>query len=247
VVLEHIEGETYSEGLMPAAADVDAAVDFFCKLNADRRTAHQMIKLAAAEGFMSLTEHLANVNHRLALMTTEELPNATKLKAKALLCALRLSLEQVADKIKGLIDDGVVADAVTREELCVSPSDFGFHNAIRTPTCMKFIDFEFAGWDDPAKAVSDFALQPRVPTYSQSLQLLSAVPRRQAALVEQRCAALGPLLRLKWACIIAAVLNPEKLRQLSGMCPTPDPSVLIHQRIEHAFRYLQQEAPFGLH
>ena len=47
---------------------------------------------------------------------------------------------------------------------CVSPSDFGFHNALREPSGrLRFIDFEYAGWDDPAKLVCDFFCQPAVP------------------------------------------------------------------------------------
>ena len=46
----------------------------------------------------------------------------------------------------------------------VSPSDFGFHNALRTEDGrLAFLDFEYAGWDDPAKLVCDFELQPAVP------------------------------------------------------------------------------------
>ena len=47
---------------------------------------------------------------------------------------------------------------------CLSPSDFGFHNVIRRadgPFC--FLEFEHAGWDDPAKLVADFVLQPEAP------------------------------------------------------------------------------------
>jgi len=46
----------------------------------------------------------------------------------------------------------------------LSPSDFGFHNAIRRPDgALVFVDFEYFGWDDPAKTVADFFLQPAVP------------------------------------------------------------------------------------
>jgi thiamine kinase-like enzyme len=41
----------------------------------------------------------------------------------------------------------------------LSPSDFGFHNIIVISDWMlKFIHFEYAGWDDPAKMVCDFFL-----------------------------------------------------------------------------------------
>ena len=42
------------------------------------------------------------------------------------------------------------------EDLQISPSDFGFHNALRTNTGPVFFDFEFSGWDDPAKTIIDF-------------------------------------------------------------------------------------------
>ena len=61
------------------------------------------------------------------------------------------------------------AGAGLRNELgprarCLSPSDFGFHNAIRRASGeLCFIDFEYAGQDDPAKMACDFLCQPEVP------------------------------------------------------------------------------------
>jgi hypothetical protein len=42
----------------------------------------------------------------------------------------------------------------------LSPSDFGFHNAFQTRDGLKFIDFEYFGWDDPVKLTCDFILHP---------------------------------------------------------------------------------------
>ena len=48
------------------------------------------------------------------------------------------------------------------EELILSPSDFGFHNTLlASDGALKFFDFEYAGWDDPAKTAADFLRQPR--------------------------------------------------------------------------------------
>ncbi len=46
--------------------------------------------------------------------------------------------------------------------LCtLSPSDFGFHNTVRRiDGSLAFLDFEYFGWDDPVKLVSDFLLHP---------------------------------------------------------------------------------------
>ncbi|VAX26094.1 FIG00440303: hypothetical protein [hydrothermal vent metagenome] len=44
-----------------------------------------------------------------------------------------------------------------------SPSDVGFHNAIRKKNGeIVFLDFEYFGWDDPSKTVSDILLHPNM-------------------------------------------------------------------------------------
>ena len=42
----------------------------------------------------------------------------------------------------------------------MSPSDFGFHNVIKKDDFLYFIDFEYAGLDDPVKLICDFYCQP---------------------------------------------------------------------------------------
>lgn len=43
----------------------------------------------------------------------------------------------------------------------LSPSDFGFHNALRSENgTIFFIDFEYFGWDDPVKLILDFIIHP---------------------------------------------------------------------------------------
>lgn len=42
----------------------------------------------------------------------------------------------------------------------LSPSDFGLHNALRNASSISFVDFEYFGWDDPAKILCDFVLHP---------------------------------------------------------------------------------------
>ena len=43
----------------------------------------------------------------------------------------------------------------------LSPSDFGFHNSVRDFNgILNFIDFEYFGWDDPVKLISDFIFHP---------------------------------------------------------------------------------------
>lgn len=88
----------------------------------------------------------------------------------------------------------------------LSPSDFGFHNTLRAfDGKLAFLDFEYFGWDDPAKTISDFLLHPAMEL-SHNLQqrfvtgALSAfadVPQLGA-----RVRAVYPLFGLKWCTIL---------------------------------------------
>ena len=115
-------------------------------------------------------------------------------------------------------DEPIGAEART-----LSPSDFGFHNAIRRPDGMlDFVDFEYFGWDDPAKTIVDFLLHP-------GMQLDDALKRRFAAGV---CAAFAelpalpartrivyPLFGLKWGLILLNDFLPERSGQAPGARP----------------------------
>ncbi len=52
-------------------------------------------------------------------------------------------------------------DNIALKERTLSASDFGFHNAIMLDIGeIVFLDFEYFGWDDPAKMISDFLWHP---------------------------------------------------------------------------------------
>jgi hypothetical protein len=92
------------------------------------------------------------------------------------------------------------------EYRCVSPSDFGFHNALLADEGrLGFFDFEYAGWDDPAKLLCDFFCQPAVPApidcWPQFLDLTASLVG-DTQIERQRQALLFPLYQVKWCCIL---------------------------------------------
>jgi len=123
---------------------------------------------------------------------------------------------------------------LSENERCLSPSDFGFHNAIRMEDGrLHFIDFEYAGWDDPAKMIVDFFLQPAVPVsqkyFSFFLTELKAIFRNADAL-QERVNVLRPLLSIKWCCIM-----------LNAFFPTYFKSEHVQkERLNQAWRYLSE-------
>ena len=90
-----------------------------------------------------------------------------------------------------------------------SPSDFGFHNVLlRGDGRCSFLDFEHAGWDDPAKLVADFTLQPDFVLAPALAASFAEELARSGYFGHSLLGAVNSLLpvqAVKWTCI---VLNP---------------------------------------
>jgi hypothetical protein len=56
-------------------------------------------------------------------------------------------------------------------ERVLSPSDFGFHNALDSSAGVMWLDFEYFGWDDPAKTMADFVLHPAMKMSDEARRL----------------------------------------------------------------------------
>ena len=106
------------------------------------------------------------------------------------------------------------ARSLEPEDLTLSLSDFGFHNAIRrTDGRLVFVDFEYFGWDDPVKLVADFLLHPGMRLDGELRRRF----RRGAGAVfgadhgfDARLRALFPLYALRWCLILLNEFLPER-------------------------------------
>ena len=96
----------------------------------------------------------------------------------------------------------------------LSPSDFGLHNAILTSERgLVFLDFEYFGWDDPVKLVSDFLFHPGMISVSLDIKkrFVHDVIKilRSDATFCFRLKQLLPLFGLCWCLIILNEFLPE--------------------------------------
>jgi len=105
----------------------------------------------------------------------------------------------------------------------LSPSDHGFHNAIRADNGMLyFIDFEYSGWDDPVKMICDPLLQPDIPVPehldSFFVNKMSPVLNELPVIID-RFHYIYTLLSIKWCCILLNEFMPvsESRRNFSGV------------------------------
>lgn len=117
---------------------------------------------------------------------------------------------------------------LTRQYLALSPSDFGFHNAIRRPDGgLVFIDFEYFGWDDPGKMIADVMLHPgmkldRLAGERVAAGLVPFFSARDAGF-NRRFRLFLPVCGLIWCLILLNEYLPERWtrRNLSGRIGDP--------------------------
>jgi Phosphotransferase enzyme family len=94
------------------------------------------------------------------------------------------------------------------------PSDFGFHNSLRDENGrLSFVDFEYFGWDDPAKLTADILLHPGTPVAAGLLARFQAAAERLYGGDPDFATRLGafyPLFGLRWVLILLNEFHPER-------------------------------------
>ena len=107
-------------------------------------------------------------------------------------------------RLKTQGQDTAVMTCMAPEERVLSPSDVGIHNMLQMENGLGFLDFEYAGWDDPAKFAADWILQPDNPLrLEQALQLVAAVRRGIGeGSWQERLPIVLEFNRLKWCAIM---------------------------------------------
>jgi len=207
---EFVEGQKLAPAQMTQSS-VEAALNFFLAANTPALHADGHGLPVASEACFSIAAHLATVSRRLARL--EELKDTTPVDREAAIF-LRESVQTfwrgLEDRVMTLTHKlGLSHEAdIAPQMRCISPSDFGFHNALRESSgTLRFVDFEYAGWDDPAKLVGDFFNQVQVPVPASLFEYFARRvaehfpdPRRNYARFEM----LLPVYSVKW---IAIMLN----------------------------------------
>jgi hypothetical protein len=183
------------------AHHIDAAADFIGGVNAGGNNSFD----PASDACFCISDHLQLVERRLLRLANldAEMPHAAAAQ-RFVFVDLRQAWDAVrAHTLREALGLGFDLHRVLDDTECwLSPSDFGFHNALADDDGrLVFLDFEYAGRDDPAKLVTDFFCQPQVPIPSGLHEgFLDRLSLDQAA--RARCDALLDACRVKWACIL---------------------------------------------
>jgi len=187
--------------------DITAALDLAASLHRARQTPGAEHLPAATEAVFTAADLIDQIERRIARLASVA-PGEPELAA-FLAAELRPEFVRRASHLS----DGGRHAVLDRTRCTLSPSDFGFHNALRGPDgSLTFIDFEYFGWDDPVKLAADFLWHPGMR--------LSAPERR--AFLEGVTALYGldpsfaarlylhfPLYGIRWCLIILNEFVPQ--------------------------------------
>lgn len=183
IKLQGFRGHPLAERIQPAA---DACFSISAHLSLVERRVNRLLAASSSMAHGEFTDFVQN----------DLLPHVTKLSSE-----IRARAGASSD------------EPFVQEHRILSPSDFGFHNAIRgIDGKFWFLDFEYAGWDDPVKLLCDFFCQPQIPVS------LEYAPEFVRALEEavgeksigQRFKQLLPLHAAKWSCILLNEFLPSE-------------------------------------
>lgn len=199
-LMEWIEGRLV---IAPDAKDIDQAIDFIRLTHAAVNKGGEVFGLAS-EPCLSGADLYRHISVRL-----EKLIVLPELK-----CYLSSEILPLLERARRHAEHAAFTAALPKSKQSLIPADFGFHNAIRTENGrLRFIDFEYFGWDDPVRLTADFLLHP-----GRALDAQCANQFRSAMIslfqtdeyFESRLLNLLPLYAVRWVLILLNEFLPER-------------------------------------
>lgn len=162
-IYEYIPGKKITKNKL-SGFEIDTAIEFLVKIEKLKRVQDAERLPMAAEACFTFDQLIENLNLRLTRLKSV---SPQDILSRKLHRFINDSVQPIFDKIltqsikqKDSINYFLKSE-LPLSERTLSPSDFGFHNAIlKDDGQIIFLDFEYFGWDDPVKMISDFILHP---------------------------------------------------------------------------------------
>ena len=220
---------------------VDQAVNFYRALNQNRHRPEAQQLPHASDSCFSLGEHLMSVERRMKRLRAIGIHSPLHQQASQFISGeVADAWDRVSRQVRSRASELQINEheVVGQADRLISPSDFGFHNALCTPEGrLCFLDFEYAGWDDPVKMICDFFNQPAVPVpvrffegFAKGVLADLADPGYHL----DRANLLMPIHLLKWCCILMNDFLPMDSERRQYALGSADPKERKANQIEKA-------------
>jgi len=205
VFYEYVEGDKLKNGEVEKE-HVQQALAFISAINNCKfsRSGQGSSLSSASEACFSMEEYIKAVDRRMELLSTMDVSDNISKEAEQFITSVMTPAWKTIKRLLNSLPES--GNKLENEEQIISPSDFGFHNAIlKNDKQICFIDFEYAGWDDPVKMICDFFCQPEIPVpliyFEYFIDGVNEIINSGHGLRE-KVKLLMPLHRIKWCCIM---------------------------------------------
>jgi hypothetical protein len=207
-LFEFVDGRTLQDDEI-SEPHVVKAMEFLRDINREKDSIAARKLSKASDACFSIADHLACVDKRIRGLEAIPVNSDITLMAQRFVeGTLAVYWKSARETILNRLKMAAISQyhPLDWDERYLSPSDFGFHNVLLDNRGqLRFIDFEYAGWDDLAKTICDFFCQVQVPV---PLRYLSRVEHEisrfcpSAERIFDRVRLLLPAHRIKWCGII---------------------------------------------
>jgi thiamine kinase-like enzyme len=215
---EFIDGSRIKPGDV-SIEHINTAANFFLALNHSERLHLAQTLPKASDAFFNINGQISSIRQRIEQLLRINPNSSENIQAVKIGEILHRNFEETSTQIlKDCGKKGINPDVPLNSDLCcVSPSDFGFHNALLRPDgTLCFVDFEYSGWDDPAKMACDFFCQPAVPVdighFEMFLRNTMSFSPSPDILID-RARIMYPLFQIKWGCIMLNEFLPKSAKR----------------------------------
>jgi len=212
----------------PERSDITRATAFIARLKDLSRSDRASHLPLASEACFSVTDTITQIRAR-----RERLDEVINYGLKDyLLDEFDPATDEICDGILNLLERAAISakQPLPASGWTLSPSDFGFHNALRRPNGeVVFLDFEYFGWDDPTKLVSDTLLHPGMDLDDGAKRSITETCTnifRETPKFRQKLQFVLPLYGLRW-CLILLNIYLQDGAQISS---TGENEVIEHRR-----------------
>jgi len=248
--LHHLALFSYIDGKKMVHSEIiglhiDQVINFYFAIKTCRASDDARLLPDASESCFSLAEHIRLTENRVKNL--EKIRGRSEIDTRAeqfiqdellpMWERIKYSTCQMAE-MATLVLDEVIPD----NDKCLSPSDFGFHNAlVDKEGKIFFMDFEYAGWDDPAKMVCDLFCQPQIPIPPRFYPyIIEKVVKDlgNPGMQRQRIDMLLPVYKIKWCCIILNEFLPRGRSRRAFMKNTRNPEVNKEEQLKKAMNII---------
>lgn len=194
----------------------------------------------ASEACFSIENHINLIDQRIiSLEKTDENYNQDS-AFFTIINSIRRHFEEIKLQVLtyAKLNNIEVNIEIEERNRVISPSDFGFHNCLKKEdNTLVFVDFEYAGWDDPAKVAGDFFSQLQVPVPEKYFDFFvdkafENLSNKKEIITRARL--LLPLYKIKWTCIALNVFIPVNLERRLFSNPNIDVASLKECQIHKA-------------